>query len=124
MRKSSRYQKENTRQRPNLADALDAPANPCGPQLEDRPRSVAKTPIPVSEEIQASGRLAAGPMPADAIGLQMLTVHQAAEILQISSRQIRRLIERGECPAVQIGRTIRIPVTGLREFVQKQRAGK
>jgi excisionase family DNA binding protein len=46
----------------------------------------------------------AGPPPVD----RLITVGEAATILHVSMRTIRRLIERGEFDAVRIGRSVRL----------------
>jgi excisionase family DNA binding protein len=38
----------------------------------------------------------------------LMTVDDAAELLRVSSKTIRRLIERGELEAVRIGRSVRL----------------
>jgi excisionase family DNA binding protein len=39
---------------------------------------------------------------------QMLTVNEVAEILQISPRTVRRMIDDGRLPVVRIGRAVRV----------------
>lgn len=42
-----------------------------------------------------------------------VTISEAAERLALSTKTVRRLIARGELPALRIGRSIRIPATAL-----------
>jgi excisionase family DNA binding protein len=48
--------------------------------------------------------------PAQLIGRLFTTVTEAAKILEVDPRTLRRSIEAGECPAVRISDTVRIPV--------------
>jgi excisionase family DNA binding protein len=41
---------------------------------------------------------------------------EAAVLLGVSARTIARMVERGELPAVRVGRTIRIPIVALRRL--------
>ena len=49
------------------------------------------------------------------------TVSEIAERLHLSTRTIRRLIERGELDAYRIGRLIRISPDGLQRFIEANR---
>jgi excisionase family DNA binding protein len=40
---------------------------------------------------------------------RLLTVNQLAELWQVSSRTVRRMIKDGRLPAVRLGRAVRIP---------------
>ena len=55
--------------------------------------------------------------------LQLLTVEQVAESLQLSTKQVRRLIERDEIPAYRIGRLIRVSADGLSGFIESRSLG-
>jgi excisionase family DNA binding protein len=46
-------------------------------------------------------------------GDRLLTVAQAAEVCQISKRQMRRMIRDGRIPVLRFGRSIRIRPTDL-----------
>jgi excisionase family DNA binding protein len=46
------------------------------------------------------------PSPSDP--LQLMTVKQAAELLQVSTRTVRRLIETNALKPIRIGRAIRV----------------
>ncbi len=48
-----------------------------------------------------------------------VTINEAARLLAYDTRTIKRLIARGELPAVGEGRMRRIPVQGLRDFQQR-----
>lgn len=45
-----------------------------------------------------------------------ITVNQAAEALAVNQLTIRRLIDRGELPAIYVGRAIRIPADALQNL--------
>lgn len=47
---------------------------------------------------------------------QFLTAAEAADLLNLSERTIRRLITDGTLPAVRIGRTVRISRTDLTDL--------
>lgn len=49
---------------------------------------------------------------------ELLTVKEVAEWLKTSRVQVRRMIQNGELAAVKVGREYRIPVAGIREFVE------
>lgn len=51
---------------------------------------------------------------------QLLTIAQVAETLQLSTRQVRRLIERKEIPAYRFGRLIRVSPGGLSGFIESR----
>lgn len=48
-----------------------------------------------------------------------VTIAEAARLLAYDTRTIRRLIIRGELPAVGEGRLRRIPLQGLRDYQQR-----
>jgi len=48
-----------------------------------------------------------------------VTITEAARLLAYDASTIRRLIARGELPAVGEGRLRRIPVQGLRDYQQR-----
>jgi excisionase family DNA binding protein len=48
--------------------------------------------------------------PSSLIGRLFTTVTEAAKVLDVDPRTLRRSIEAGECPAVRISDTVRIPV--------------
>lgn len=50
--------------------------------------------------------------------IKVYSVKQAAELLQTSSHQIRKMIQRQELPAVRVGREWRIPAHALRGFLE------
>ena len=50
--------------------------------------------------------------------IRVYSVKQAAEILQVSCHQIRKMIQQGKLPAVRVGREWRIPASALQEFLE------
>jgi excisionase family DNA binding protein len=48
------------------------------------------------------------------------TIDQTAEQLSISSRTVRRMIERNELPSIRLGHSVRLPVQGIKEFIENQ----
>ena len=48
---------------------------------------------------------------------RLLTVEDAASMLQVDPRTIRRRIKSGELPAIYIGRLVRIEPNSLRVFI-------
>jgi len=48
------------------------------------------------------------------------SVKQAAEILQVSHHQIRKMIRTGELSAVRVGREWRIPTHSLRTLLETE----
>ncbi len=52
---------------------------------------------------------------------RLLTVAQVAKRLQLSERQVRRLIARGELRALYIGRRVRIDQSDLADFLKRCR---
>ncbi len=46
-----------------------------------------------------------------------MTVPQVAAALQISEKQVFRLIERAELPVTRIGRAVRVPESGVRRYI-------
>ena len=51
---------------------------------------------------------------------RFLTVSEAATRLQVSAKTIRRLIDRGDLPALRIGHLIRIPEESFESFLKEQ----
>lgn len=52
---------------------------------------------------------------------RLLTVAQVAKRLQLSERQVRRLIARGELRVLHIGRCVRIDPRDLADFLERCR---
>ena len=50
-----------------------------------------------------------------------LTLRQVADILAVSDKTVRRLIERGDLPRHKVGRQIRISERDFRDFVTLRR---
>ncbi len=53
----------------------------------------------------------------------LFTVCQAAEVLSVSRSTAYRLIDSGELEVVRIGRSVRVPVAAVVEFVDRLRSG-
>jgi excisionase family DNA binding protein len=47
----------------------------------------------------------------------MLRIAEAADLLQLSTKTIRRLIDKGDLRSVRIGRSIRIPLSAVQEII-------
>jgi excisionase family DNA binding protein len=54
------------------------------------------------------------------VGPLLLTVPQVAEALQVNRNKVWALVGSGELPSVRIGRSVRVPVTALAEWVEAQ----
>lgn len=52
----------------------------------------------------------------------LLDVREAASVLGCGRTYVYGMIQRGELPAVKLGRLTRIPTASLREFVERQEA--
>ena len=52
---------------------------------------------------------------------EILTVPEVARFLKISRSKAYRLVERGEIPAVKIGRNVRVLKRDLIQFVEENR---
>ena len=52
----------------------------------------------------------------------LLTIDQAAEILNASARTVRRRIKARELPVIQDGRLVRIHPEDLRRYIAQKRA--
>lgn len=53
----------------------------------------------------------------------LLTVPQAAELLQLGQDAVYTLCHRPDFPAIRIGRTVRINRTGLQDWLDKNNGG-
>jgi excisionase family DNA binding protein len=51
---------------------------------------------------------------------RLVTVPEAAELLQVSVRQIRRLIADGRLPATRVGRTVRLRPEALAALLDQR----
>ena len=49
---------------------------------------------------------------------ELLTVKETAEWLKTSRVQVRRMIQNGDLLAVKVGREYRIPLAGVRDFLE------
>jgi excisionase family DNA binding protein len=52
--------------------------------------------------------------------LLLLTVHQAAERLQLGTNRVYALVAAKTIPSVKLGKTIRIPAEALERWVEEQ----
>lgn len=52
----------------------------------------------------------------------LLTPPEAAALIGIGRTRVYDLIARGVLPSLRIGRSVRVPVEGLREWIEFQRA--
>lgn len=50
----------------------------------------------------------------------LLKVSEAAELVGLGRSKLYELMQEGEVPVVRIGRSVRIPASGLREWVARQ----
>lgn len=50
--------------------------------------------------------------------MRLLNTHESAEQLAVSERTVRRLIARGDLPAVRVGRTVRVSQDALDAFIK------
>ena len=50
--------------------------------------------------------------------IQLLTVQEAAQLLRTTGQQIRKMIANEELPAVKVGRELRIPMEGIKLFLE------
>jgi len=51
--------------------------------------------------------------------MQLLTVAQAAEALNIKVATVRAWLVQGKLPRVSCGRAVRIPAAAIREFIER-----
>jgi len=54
---------------------------------------------------------------------QLLTMQEAKDLLRVSYRTLHRLVSNGSIPSVKVGRVIRIPQSGLKKFILKDKSG-
>ena len=59
-------------------------------------------------------------MAADNAGALLLTVEQAAKLLQISRGKTYDLVGEGRLPHIRLGRVIRVPRHGLEQWIERQ----
>ena len=57
-------------------------------------------------------------MPADLASLSFLTVAEVARIMRVSRMTVYRLVHDGKLPAVQVGRSMRIPEEAVRDYLR------
>ena len=73
------------------------------------------------ERDTAPKRRAAPPRPTTACRLRLLTVNEVAELLQVSSKTVRRWIERQELHTHRLGRQLRVAEEDLAAFLGQRR---
>ena len=59
-------------------------------------------------------------VPAQERAAELLTVAQAAALCNLSRSHVYHLVQRGEWPAVRIGRTLRVPRRWLELWIARQ----
>lgn len=76
-----------------------------------------------SETVLSNGLLPTPslPLPPEAQALRQVTMRQAAEILGVHERTVRRLLQAGELSAVGRGRLTRIPLRDIAAYQQRNR---
>jgi excisionase family DNA binding protein len=52
----------------------------------------------------------------------LLRVTEAAELTGLGRSKAYELVANGTWPSIQIGRSVRVPVAGLREWVEREQA--
>ena len=52
--------------------------------------------------------------------IRLLTLNEAAELLQVSTRTLQRMIHSGEMPALKVGGQWRVREAQLRQWVEKR----
>ena len=73
------------------------------PRIPDPTRGHARAPVP-----SAAGVPAPVPDAGNSVFERMLIVDEVADLLQLSSRHVRRMIASGELPVVRFGRVVRV----------------
>lgn len=53
--------------------------------------------------------------------VRFLTVSEVAEVMRVSKMTVYRLIHSGEMPAVQFGRSYRVPESAVTEYLKEAR---
>lgn len=53
--------------------------------------------------------------------VQFLTVAEVAELMRVSRMTVYRLVHAGDLPAVQFGRSYRVPESAVGEFLRRSR---
>ena len=59
--------------------------------------------------------------PKSALPARLLTIEEVARICGVSTRSVRRWIDRDELPAVRIGRLVRVAERDLQRFFDRHR---
>ena len=83
-------------------------------------KSHAPKTVPVDHSLQMEGR---GIMKRPCIPERLLTIAEAATLLNASAKTVRRLIDSGELPVVRVGlRVVRITPEDLRGYITRRRS--
>lgn len=53
--------------------------------------------------------------------VQFLTVSEVAQVMRVSKMTVYRLVHSGEMPAVQFGRSYRVPESAVTDYVKDAR---
>lgn len=53
--------------------------------------------------------------------VRFLTVSEVAEVMRVSKMTVYRLVHSGELPAVQFGRSYRVPESAVTDYVKEAR---
>ena len=88
---------------------------PCSGMEADLPDWVTRGDLHPSRAVHGSASETACPLASDGCTSQtryvMLSVAEYARLFRVSTKMVRRMIDRGDLHAVHIGRSIRIPVS-------------
>lgn len=93
----------------DLSNARSRSAGRGARAAQNRPREYSSINVP----LRSGAEFQPAPVP-------LLTVSDAAFLLAVSVKTIRRLIERGELPSVRIGRAIRIRPVDLQALIERR----
>lgn len=85
---------------------------------DDDPRTARRQ----AKEAQALERLAA--LTGNPTGKLMLSVEDAAHLMHVSTKHIRRMLARKELPFIYIGHVIRLPYDALLDWIDCQTLNK
>jgi len=55
--------------------------------------------------------------PLDLSDMAFLTVSEVAGVMRVSKMTVYRMVHSGELPAVQVGRSFRVPAKAVREYL-------
>lgn len=52
---------------------------------------------------------------------RFLSKSEVAERLEVSGQTVARMVERGDLPSIRIGQRVKVPASGLAEYIRKRR---